>query len=373
MKVIKEILRVFLGVTFVFSGFVKGIDPLGSTYKFTDYFTAFGTDWANNLAFTLAVLLSVAEFGIGIALVFNYRMKFFSWLSLIFMCFFLPLSLWIAIANPVTDCGCFGDALVITNWETFYKNVVLLIMAVVVFLYRNHFSNNYNIHFQNAYYLFFLLIFGFLQHNSYHHLPLIDFRPYKIGNNIIEGMEIPADAPHDEYKTEFIYKDKNSGEEKLFDESNYPWQDTENWEYVDSKSILIKQGYVPPIKDFIMINQDGDDVSDFYLYDPQPTFILVSYSLEKASKRKQEKINNLANSVINQGMNFICLTASTPTQIAEFKELHQAPYEFFFCDEITLKTIVRANPGLILIQEGTILNKWHWKDIPRYEKLKFKN
>jgi uncharacterized membrane protein YphA (DoxX/SURF4 family) len=371
MKIIKEISRILLGITFVFSGFVKGIDPLGSTYKFTDYFNAFGTDWANSLAFILAIVLSVLEFGIGIGLLFNYRIRIFSWLTLIFMGFFLPFSLFIAITNPVTDCGCFGDAWVLTNWETFTKNVIFSILAVIVFIKRHNFKNNYNINFQNAYFVFFILLFGYAQHRSYHHLPLIDFRPYKIGNNIVEEMTIPDDAPRDEYKTEFIYRNKNNGEEKKFDETNYPWQDTENWEYVDSKSILLKKGYEPPIKDFTIENEYGEDVSDFFLYDPGYTFILVSYSLEKANKRKQNKINELAINAIASGMNFICLTSSPRPIIEQFIEEHNPPYEFFFCDEIALKTIVRSNPGLVLTKEANILNKWHWRDIPKFEKVKF--
>ena len=137
MKIVREIIRILLGATFIFSGFVKAVDPLGTTYKLIDYFTAFGTGWANNLSFALSIIQALVEFGIGIALLINYRVEIFSWFSLLFMVFFLPLTLWIAIKNPVSDCGCFGDALILSNWDTFYKNIVLSIFATVVFLYRN--------------------------------------------------------------------------------------------------------------------------------------------------------------------------------------------------------------------------------------------
>ena len=373
MKIIREIARILIGITFTFSGFVKGIDPLGSTYKFTDYFNAMGSEWATKFAFILAVLLSVSEFSIGIALLLNYRVKIFSWFALLFMGIFLPVTLWVAIKNPVTDCGCFGDALVISNWATFYKNIVLTLLAVVVLWQRRKYVNNYNIHFQNGYFVFVLLVFGYLQHRSYNHLPLIDFRPYKVGANILESMEIPPDAPEDLYRTDFIYRNKKTGKEKKFTEENYPWQDTLNWVYVDSKSTLVKKGYRAPIHDFTMENEFGEDVSDFYLNDNNYTFILVAYNLSKSKTRKQKRINELAQEALDHGMNFVCLTSSVDDEIADFKAENNPPYEFLICDEITLKTIIRSNPGLLLTTGGTILNKWHWKDIPKFEKLKFKD
>ncbi|MDA3927562.1 MAG: DoxX family protein [Prolixibacteraceae bacterium] len=371
MKLLREIARILIGLTFVFSGFVKGVDPLGSTYKFTDYFSVFGTNWANDLAFGLAILMSLVEFGIGIALLFNYRMKIFSWLVLLFMAFFLPFTLWIAIANPVTDCGCFGDAWVISNWETFYKNIFLSFLAVFIFINRAKYSNAIKPKFQNGYFAFFLLALGFIQYYSINHLPLLDFRPYKVGVNISEGMERPVDAPSDVYKTEFIYKNKNTQKTKEFDDSNYPWKDTLNWEYVDSKSILVEEGYHPPIHNFTIENNFGEDISEFYLYDPGYTFILVTNNLSKSSKKTQNELNTLAQRIQDEGMNFICLTSSTDNDINNFINEYYPPYQFFFCDEITLKTIIRSNPGLVLTKEGTILKKWHWKDIPAYEKINF--
>src|SRR6056297_3261824 len=138
MNFIKHLSRILVGITFIFSGFVKGIDPWGSAYKFSDYFNAMGLEWLVWAAFPLGVLLAFTEFAIGIGLVFNVFIRLFSWLALIFMAFFLPLTLWIAIENPVTDCGCFGDALVLSNWETFYKNIVLMVLTFIVFRYRKN-------------------------------------------------------------------------------------------------------------------------------------------------------------------------------------------------------------------------------------------
>lgn len=369
MKILREIIRMLLGATFVFSGFVKGIDPLGSAYKFTDYFTAFGIDWAAAFSLVLSILLALAEFGIGIALLFNYRVKLFSWLCLLFMAFFLPFTLWIAIKNPVTDCGCFGDAIIISNWGTFFKNIILITFAIWVFISRNKYHNKLDIKFQNSYFLFFLLLLGYVQYHGLNHLPIIDFRPYKIGNNITKGMEMPANASQDVFRNEFIYKNKLTGKTQKFNETNYPWKDTINWQYVSMNSKLVKKGYHPPIHDFTIENSYGEDVADFYLGDKNYTLMLISSNLEKSNKKRQAVINRLAEKAKEEGWNFICLTASTSEDITRFQQLYNPAYEFFFCDEITLKTMIRSNPGLILTKEGTILKNWHWRDIPEFGDL----
>jgi uncharacterized membrane protein YphA (DoxX/SURF4 family) len=372
MKIVREICRVLLGATFVFSGFVKGIDLLGSTYKFTDYFNAFGTEWASALSFVLAIILSLTEFGIGAAILLNYRVKLFSWFALVFMGFFLLLTLYIAIQNPVTDCGCFGDALILTNWQTFYKNILFSGFAIVVFLYRKKFINRYNIHFQNGYFVFALLVFGAVSFYSYNHLPIIDFRPYKVGNNIKDGMVIPEGAAGDLFKNTFTYRNKTTGKQESFDESNYPWQDTINWEFVDMQSKLVKKGFTPAIHDFSIENEFGEDVKDYYLNEPGYTFVLVAYNLDKAKRKKLQKINEFAAEAMNNGAHFICLTASNRDIIEKFSAEVNAPYQFYNCDEITLKTMIRSNPGLMLLQDGTVLDMWHWRDVPKFEKLKKK-
>lgn len=369
MKLLRNTSRILLGMVFLFSGFVKGIDILGSTYKFTDYFNALGTEWASGLAPVLAIVLSFSEFAIGAALVLNYYTRFVAWLSLVFMSFFLPLTLFIAIKNPVTDCGCFGDALIITNWQTFFKNIVLMALALVVFISRKQFKNPIKPIAQHALALVPVLAFAFTAYQSLNHLPIIDFRPYKIGVNISEAMKIPADAPADEYRNEFVYRNKVTGKEEKFNETNYPWQDTINWEYVTMTSKLIKKGFEPTIHDFTVETMEGEDVSGYFLETENYTFMIVAYNLEKTSSKAQEKLNKLATEALGHGLNVICLTASSEEQIANFKETYHTPYEFFFCDEITLKTIIRSNPGIVLTYQGTILDKWHWKDTPEFEHL----
>ena len=370
MRIIKHIARILFGITFIFSGFVKGIDPWGSAYKFTDYFNAMGMEWLLWSAFPLGVFLAFAEFTIGVAFLFNISIRFFSWLGLLFMAFFLPLTLWVAIKNPVTDCGCFGDALVISNWATFYKNLVLMAFAIIVLKYRNKMDWKWGE--KPGFILGLITIFAyiFIVFYSYNHLPIIDFRPYKVGVNIPDAMKIPENAPKDIYENTFYYKNKKTGEVQKFTEENYPWQDTLNWEYDNMESKLVQEGYKPSIHDFMIQSAEGDDVKDFFIHDENYVFMLIAYNLDKSSRKSQEEINNLAGWAQENGYSFICITSSLPDQSAVFAEETGAPYEFFTCDEITLKTIIRSNPGLLVLKNGDILGKWHYNDIPTPEEFK---
>lgn len=369
IKILKHLARILFGLVFIFSGFVKGIDPWGSAYKFTDYFHAMGLDAIIWAAFPLGVLLSFAEFAIGVAYLFNWRMKIFSWLGFLFMLFFTPLTLWIALKNPVTDCGCFGDALVISNWETFYKNLVFIVLAIVVFANRSWLQDQVKTKIPLVLSLVtFVAYFGIVYH-SYNHLPIFDFRPYKVGVNIPDAMTVPEGAPQDEYENIFYYKNKSTGEVEKFDEENYPWQDTVNWEFHDMESNLIQEGYEPPIHDFRIETPDGENIIDFFTYDENYVFMLIAYDLHKSSTKSQDEINTLADWAMQQGYSFICLTSTLPDESMEFAEANGAPYEFFNCDEITLKTMIRSNPGLIVMKDGKILGKWHYNDIPTPEEF----
>jgi len=369
MKIVKHVARILVGITFVFSGFVKGIDPWGSTYKFTDYFNAMGMEWMLWAAFPLGVLLALAEFTIGIALLFNIFIRFFSWLALLFMAIFLPLTLWVAIKNPVTDCGCFGDALVITNWQTFYKNVVLTFFSIIVVIYRKDMKWPVSQMITKILGIAAIIFYCVIVYYSYNHLPIFDFRPYKVGVNIPDAMIIPEDAPQDVYENIFYYENKNTGEVKKFNDGNYPWQDTLNWKFSDMQSKLVEEGYHPPIHDFRIETADGEDVIDFFVHDENYVFMLVAYNLDKSAREPQDKINELANWALEKGLSFICVTSTLPDESAVFAEETGAPYEFFNCDEITLKTIIRSNPGLVVLKEGTILGKWHYNDIPTPEEF----
>lgn len=367
---LKHISRLLLGLTFCFSGFVKGIDPWGSAYKFTDYFTAFHMPWITSLAFALGILLAAAEFFLGVAFVFNFFIRVTSWFMLAFMLFFTGLTLVIALTNPVSDCGCFGNALKITNWQTFFKNLVLITLAIIVFVRRNKFKSKKKPVLSVAFTGLTMLVYFSIVFYSYNHLPIIDFSAYKVGVNIPDAMKIPENAPKAIYKNEFVYKNLKSGKEKVFGESDIPWQDTLNWKFVKAKDpVVIQEGYTPPIHDLRIETPEGEDIKDFFLYDEKETYLVIASNLEKTNKKSWAEIVKLGADAKHKGYNFIALTASPKDEYEAFKNEIGADFDFFNTDEVTLKTMVRSNPGLMLIKKGTILGKYHFNDIPGSEKL----
>jgi uncharacterized membrane protein YphA (DoxX/SURF4 family) len=365
MKTLRIISRFVVGAVFIFSGFVKGIDPMGSTFKFMDYFTAFDLQFLEPAALPLAIILSTFEFVLGIALISNFKMRLTSWVSLIFMGFFTVLTFYLALKNPVSDCGCFGDAIKMTNWETFGKNVIIMALVIFIFIQRDRSENPMSFSIQYGIMGAGLLIILGFTYYSYNHLPIIDFRPYKEGTNIPEKMKIPEDAPQPKYET--ILKYKKDGKVKEFSLDNLP---DSTWEWVATENILIEEGYQPSIHDFTINTLEGRDMTDIFLEKQVPTFVLISYDLNKFVASPVEEINQLAEYVLKHNENsFICLTASVETTIQRFKQITNAPYTFYNTDETTLKTIIRSNPGLMLIQDGTIIKKWHYNDIPTPEEV----
>jgi uncharacterized membrane protein YphA (DoxX/SURF4 family) len=364
MKILRIISRILIGIVFVFSGFVKAVDPLGSTYKFVDYFNAFGTSSLNNFAFILGIILSSAEFIIGIMLLFGIRMRLASWGALIFMAIFTPLTLYLAIYNPVSDCGCFGDAVKFSNWQTFGKNIIILIPTLFTFIYRKKYQP-YNL--VAEWVTIALFTFGIIWFSeySYRHLPVFNFRPYKIGTNIMEGMKIPSGMPRDEYVISARYQ--KNGEIKEFDYPNFP---DSTWKWVETKNKLVKKGYEPPIHDFVIETISGENITDKVLESDVITLFLVTYDLSKYDNFNQEKINRLSEYCRANNYKFMCLSSASKEQIEKFKNENQADYDFNIVDQTALKTMIRANPGLMLLRKGTILAEWHSNEIPDVNEIK---
>ena len=361
MKAIAIIARILLGATFIFSGFVKGVDPWGSTYKFIDYFTAFNMLWMQPTAFTLAVLQNTVEIVIGVALVLGLRMKETSWAVLLFMGFYTFLTFILALTNPVSDCGCFGDALILTNWQTFHKNLVLMAFTILVFVYRKKYTPAYSSVGEWLWLTMIVIVSVGINIHNYRHLPWIDFRPYHIGADIVQGMSVPEGMPTDEYSTTVILE--KDGVTKEFPINDYPWDDS-TWVWKDTKHVQVKKGYTPPIHDFSITTGEGEDITDEVLSDEGYTFLLVAHRLNKSNWQGLDQASDIADFCNEHGYRFYCLTASPQSDIESLKSFLGLQYEFCFTDEITLKTIIRANPGLVLLQNGTVVNKWHYNDMP---------
>jgi uncharacterized membrane protein YphA (DoxX/SURF4 family) len=358
--------RVLLGVVFVFSGFVKAVDPWGSAYKFHDYFVAFGMPALDICSVPAAFFLSALEFTLGVCLLVGVYRKIVSGLTLLVMCFMTVLTLWIAIANPVSDCGCFGDALILTNWQTFYKNIVLLAAAIFVFLWYKKKAVPACAGRTSLWVVTGAVIFSLgISTYCYRYLPILDFRPYKIGNNINQLREIPEGAEPDVYETTLVYQ--KDGVKQSFGIENYPKD--EAWTFVETINKLVKKGYEPPIHDFTITTEDGEDITDQVLENYGYTFFVIAHNLEEASTAHSNRINEIYAYALDNEYGFMCLTASTPAQIADWKKKTGAQYPFCTMDDIAVKTIIRSNPGLMLIHDGTIVNKWSHNRLPNNEKL----
>lgn len=358
-----SIARTLLALTFLFSGFVKAVDPLGTVYKIQDYLhEGFGGvfQWAIPAAGVAAVCLITLEWLLGISMLLNVRTQWTSWITLLFYCIMTPLTLYIAIANPVSDCGCFGDALVITNWQTFWKNIILLLLSICLVICRKAIPELFSWWMEIIITLAALGSVAGIMGYSYTHLPQIDFRPYKVGNHIPTLMEIPDDAEVDQYEITLIYA--KDGKEQTFTLENYPKGDPE-WTFVDQKSVLIKKGYVPPIHDFEIETLEGDYITQDILESEEPIALVVMYDLTKTDTTQLEKLMHM----IHEYPRVYFLTASGEEEIFAFAEElgwdEETTYSTFcFTDPITLKTIVRANPGVIVVQNGTIIDKYNLKN-----------
>lgn len=367
LKILTECCRLLIGVVFIFSGFVKAVDPMGGAIKIGEYLTSFGLDMLQPFTVLISFNLSAIEFALGVCLLLGVYRRFTTFLVLFFMAFMTPLTLYLALFDPVSDCGCFGDALVISNWETFYKNLLLSAAAVVVFIYNQRIFQCYTF---KVYWFVALFSYCFcvgFAYRNYNHLPILDFRPYKIGANIPALMAIPDGAPTDEYLYTFVYE--KDGVKKEFSLENYPANDS-TWTFVESKTTLLKQGYVPPIASFNIYNGEGEDITSDILDNPGPVLLLVAPKLEKADEDQIDEINSVYDYALEYNIPFYCITGSSSEAIDEWSNNTGAEYPFRMADEVLLKTIIRSNPGLVLLKNGTVLAKWHYNDMPPEEQVK---
>ena len=364
--------RILFGVVFIFSGFVKAIDPLGSVYKFQDYFLAFNAEWLFPTALPLAILMSGLEFVIGVTVLLGIKMRWSAWGGLLFMAFFTPLTLYIAIYEPVSDCGCFGDALIISNWATFYKNIFILAAALFIFIHKKRicplWSEKKDWYLAGITALFIVSLSVYCLRN----LPIMDFRPWKVGNDI-NNLVIPTPEVADTY---LIYENKNTGEREEFTPADLPWNDPEfmeNWNFVDQRRVIIQEYQEPAINNFVIQDEYGDDYTESYLGHPDYQVLVIAYDVNRTNKRAFERrINEFAANAEAEGISLIGLTGSSFSNIDTFRHEAQAAYPFYQSDEIALKTIIRSNPGLVLLKDGVVLAKWHHRNIPDFRRVREK-
>ena len=362
-----NVCRFVLAATFIFSGYVKAIDPLGTLYKLKDYAAAMSLngllpDW---VLVGVAIALGALEFALGVFMLFAVRRHVVSRITLAFMTAMTVLTLWIFVADPVKDCGCFGDALKLTNGETLLKNIVLIACAALVawrpadmarFISR---SNQWIVRYYTVAYIVITSIY------CLYTLPIFDFRPYHVGTNIKQGMEIPEGAEQPEFESTFLLR--KNGETREFTLDNYP---DSTWEYVDTRTVQTKKGYEPPIHDFALTSCDtGEDITEQVLTKKGYTFLLVSPRLAVADDSNFGDIDQIYEYAEENGADFYCVTASANDEIERWRDLTGAEYHFCNADETTLKTMIRSNPGLMLLKDGTIIGKWSHNTLPQTDDL----
>ena len=362
-----NVCRFVLAATFIFSGYVKAIDPLGTLYKLKDYAAAMSLngllpDW---VLVGVAIALAALEFALGVFMLFAVRRHVVSRITLAFMTAMTVLTLWIFVADPVKDCGCFGDALKLTNGETLLKNIVLIACAALVawrpvdmarFISR---SNQWIVRYYTVAYIVITSVY------CLYTLPIFDFRPYHVGMNIKQGMEIPEGAEQPEFESTFLLR--KNGETREFTLDNYP---DSTWEYVDTRTVQTKKGYEPPIHDFALTSCDtGEDITEQVLTKKGYTFLLVSPRLAVADDSNFGDIDQIYEYAEENGIDFYCVTASANDEIERWRDLTGAEYQFCNADETTLKTMIRSNPGLILLKDGTIIGKWSHNALPQTDDL----
>lgn len=360
MKTLRTLSRIVVGLVFIFSGTVKAIDPLGSAYKFHDYFQAFNLAFLNILSLPLAVLLCTTEFIAGFSVLTGIRLRTGILLVMLLMIIFTPLTFVLALTNPVSDCGCFGDAVHLSNWQTFSKNVILLAAVIVLYAGLKHAKQRFKTSTEWLLISSAGLIFILFAIFNLKYLPLIDFLPYKTGVKIADKMMIPEGAPADIYETTFIYE--KDGTRKEFTINNYPANDT-SWKFIDQKSVLVKKGYKPPIHDFSITGPGGEDLTQKVLSNPGYTVLMITKKLNEAGIRKLSAGFELGRYCISNGIDFFILTSSG----SEEAKIYDTALNFCSTDETTLKTMMRANPGYIMMKDGTIIGKWSHAGCPDKE------
>ncbi|MCC9064378.1 BT_3928 family protein [Flavobacterium piscisymbiosum] len=359
-NIITQLSRLFVGVLFIISGLIKLNDPVGFSYKLAEYFSepVFNMPFLEPLALGLAIFLVILEVVLGVMLLVGYKSKLTIWALLLLIVFFTFLTFYSAYFDVVKDCGCFGDALHLTPWQSFTKDIVLLFFILILFINKKLVKPLFSSPVTNIITYASVVLCIFMAVWVLNHNPIKDFRPYKVGTNIEKGMEIPEGAPKSVVEMIFIYK--VNGVDKEFTEkdlANIP----EGATFVDRKDKVITEGYIPPIHDFTMVKEDSDYKEEL-LKEPK-LLVFVTYDLALSNPDGMKKLEGLTKDAKTKGYKVIAMTASGADEIAKAKKQYGLDVNFYFCDATALKTVERANPSIVVIQNGTIIQKVHYNDI----------
>lgn len=380
ITILTHISRILVGALFIFSGFIKANDPLGFSYKLKEYFEVFQADTGMaffemfaHIALPLAIIICASEIILGIMLLIGFKRDLTLWLLFTQIAFFTFLTFYSACYNKVTHCGCFGDFLKLKPWESFWKDIALLVLITLLFSGKENIKETFAPMASGALFTLGVILALWFPIYAYRNLPPLDFRAYAPGMNIKDNMKAGLDYQPAIYESGFVYENLKTGEKKEFTMKNYPWQDTLNWKWSATATILIKDAINPPkITDFKVSSLEQIDLTDSVLNDKNYSFWLIAYDLNetKDDEKLMAQINDFYTLVAKDKFNFIAFTASGSKEIDAFKHKYNALYNFVIVDQTVLKTMIRSNPGLMLIKNGIVVMNWHHNNLPVYSNVK---
>jgi uncharacterized membrane protein YphA (DoxX/SURF4 family) len=363
MKIIVTISRVFVGILFILSGLIKLNDPVGFSFKLEEYFSpaVLDLDFLSPYALSLAIFLVIVEVVLGVLLLLGYQKKVTLWSLLAMIVFFTFLTFYSAYFNKVTDCGCFGDAIKLTPWESFTKDVILLVLILLLLFGKQYIVPLFKQKTSVIILLASILGCSLFVNYVINHLPWIDFRPYKIGANIGEGMSVPADAPKAIFEYAWTFE-KDGKELTIVTNGEYPSVDGT---FIDVETSEIQKGYEPPIHDFT-IEKNGEDMAQAILQEPNLVMV-IAYDLAKSNFEVYPELKKVADLALDKGFKVIGMSASNEELSSRVITRFNLEFPFYFTDETTLKTIVRSNPGILVLKKGTIIQKVHYNDMDQLD------
>jgi len=366
--------RIFVGVLFIFSGLVKINDPLGFSYKLEEYFDVLHLTFFTPFSLYIAIILCSLEIILGFGLLIGARAANIGWGLLLLTIFFGFLTFYSAYFKVVQTCGCFGDAIPLTPWQSFSKDMFLLLLVIILFKNRRMIQPLVTAQTGNKLLVVATIVAVGLGLYTYNFLPVIDFLAYKVGANIPDEMKTPPGAKPDEYELTYTLKNKKTDATKVMNNTEYMssgiWKDN-NWSVVGTpESRLVKKGFTPKIQDLTISDAQGTDYTKDLFSNPFNNLIIVAYDLRHTDAEAIERLNATAiNLQANYNTRTILLTSNSAEFANAFSKEHHLAIEIFYADEVPLKTMVRANPGIFLLKNGTIINKWHYHSMPNYDGL----
>ena len=365
-KILIIIARLSVALLFIFSGFIKANDTIGFSYKLDEYFEVFGMEWIKPLSLFISIFMCAMEMLLGFMLLIGARIKPTLWLLMLMILFFAFLNFYSGYYDKVRECGCFGDAIKMTPWQEFRNNMIMLVMTIFMLIKNSEIRPLFGEKVENGFAIIGIIACLSFPLYTYNYLPVIDFRPYAIGKNIPEETKgIP-----DEVKFFYTLKDKKTGESKEFEKWPENWDQI--YDFVSTRTEVTKKGIDPKVKDFIISNLDGADYTQDIIENPNYNFLLICYDLEKTDKGVFDKVNDFAALCKQNNISFVTLTSSTKETIEKFKQDAKTNVDFYNADGTVLKTMIRSNPGLMLLKGGTVIDMWHYHSFPSFSFVKEK-